>query len=96
MAPNVDWVSHGIDPTAPNAARVYNYWLDGAHNFAVDREMANKVQQVVPRARDGTRVSSWSNRGWWAAPTGGRRGPGDFSASPEMNSISYGGVGRKL
>ena len=32
----------------PNAARVYDYWLDGAHNFAADRVMANKIQQVLP------------------------------------------------
>ena len=41
----------------PNAARVYDYWLDGAHNFAADRDMAHKVQLAVPGARDGARVN---------------------------------------
>lgn len=57
MAANPDWVSHGIDPTVPSAARVYDYWLDGAHNFAVDREMADKIQQSIPGARDGARIN---------------------------------------
>jgi hypothetical protein len=42
MAGDPDWVPHGIDTTVPNAARVYDYLLDGAHNFAADRAMANK------------------------------------------------------
>ncbi|MGH3964416.1 MAG: SAM-dependent methyltransferase [Pseudonocardiaceae bacterium] len=57
MAGKPDWVPHGIDTTVPNAARVYDYWLDGAHNFAADRELANKVQRVVPAARDGARIN---------------------------------------
>lgn len=57
MDANADWVSLGIDPSVPNAARVYDYWLDGAHNFAADREMANKIQQLVPGARDGARIN---------------------------------------
>ncbi|MGH3782856.1 MAG: SAM-dependent methyltransferase [Pseudonocardiaceae bacterium] len=40
----------------PNAARVYDYWLDGAHNFAADRVMANNIQQVLPGIRDAVRV----------------------------------------
>ncbi|MGH3767837.1 MAG: SAM-dependent methyltransferase [Pseudonocardiaceae bacterium] len=57
MAGNPDWVPHGVDVTVPNAARVYDYWLDGAHNFPADREMANKVAQAVPSARDGARIN---------------------------------------
>ncbi len=45
-----------VDKIAPNAARVYDYWLDGAHNFATDREMANKVQQAMPGIRDAVRI----------------------------------------
>jgi hypothetical protein len=57
MDRNPDWVPHDIDTTAPNAARVYDYWLDGAHNFPADREMAHKVELAVPAARDGARVN---------------------------------------
>ncbi|MGH4009736.1 MAG: SAM-dependent methyltransferase [Pseudonocardiaceae bacterium] len=57
MGKSPDWAPHGVDVTVPNAARVYDYMLDGAHNFAADREMANKIQQVLPEARDGVRVN---------------------------------------
>ncbi len=56
MAGNPDWVPHGIDVTVPHAARVYDYFLDGAHNFAADRDMANKIQQVMPAVRDAARI----------------------------------------
>ncbi|MEO7195741.1 MAG: SAM-dependent methyltransferase, partial [Pseudonocardiaceae bacterium] len=57
MAGNLNWVPRGIDTTVPNPARMYDYWLDGGHNFPADRDLANKVQQVVPGARDGARVN---------------------------------------
>jgi len=57
MAENPDWVPHGVDMTVPSAARVYDYFLDGAHNFAVDREMASKIQQVMPAVRDAARIN---------------------------------------
>ena len=57
MAGNQDWVPQGIDTTVPNAARVYDYFLDGAHNFAADRDMANKIQQVLPGVRDAIRIT---------------------------------------
>ncbi|GAA0253038.1 SAM-dependent methyltransferase [Saccharothrix mutabilis subsp. mutabilis] len=37
-----------IDLTRPSAARVYDYYLGGAHNFAVDREMARKAIGMWP------------------------------------------------
>ncbi|MGH3753878.1 MAG: SAM-dependent methyltransferase [Pseudonocardiaceae bacterium] len=57
MAESPDWAPHGIDTTVPNAARVYDYVLDGAHNFAADRAMANKIQQVMPEIRDAARIN---------------------------------------
>jgi S-adenosyl methyltransferase len=30
--------SAGIDTTVPHSARVWNYWLGGKDNYAVDRE----------------------------------------------------------
>jgi SAM-dependent methyltransferase len=35
-----------VDVTTPNAARMYDYWLGGKDNFAVDREAAEKVIAV--------------------------------------------------
>jgi hypothetical protein len=38
-----------VDPSAPNAARVYNYWLGGEDHFAADRAAAGRMEQVVPQ-----------------------------------------------
>jgi hypothetical protein len=56
MVKDPDWVSFRVDKIAPHAARVYDYWLDGAHNFASDREMANEVQLTMPGIRDAVRI----------------------------------------
>jgi O-methyltransferase involved in polyketide biosynthesis len=37
-----------FDPTRPNIARVWDYWLDGKDNFAADRELAEKMLAVHP------------------------------------------------
>ncbi|MFC1430437.1 SAM-dependent methyltransferase [Streptacidiphilus sp. N1-3] len=42
------WVPAGTDLDKPNAARVYDYYLGGSHNFAVDREMARKAMELWP------------------------------------------------
>ena len=40
-----------IDESQPNAGRVYDYFLDGNHNFKVGREMGKKLVQQVPFIR---------------------------------------------
>ncbi|MGH3718611.1 MAG: SAM-dependent methyltransferase [Pseudonocardiaceae bacterium] len=57
MIENPDWVPSGVDMVMPNVARMYDYFLDGAHNFAVDRDLASKVEQVMPGIRDSARVN---------------------------------------
>ncbi|MDH6706862.1 SAM-dependent methyltransferase [Kitasatospora sp. MAA19] len=42
------WVPEGTDLDKPNAARVYDYYLGGSHNFEVDREMARKAMALWP------------------------------------------------
>jgi hypothetical protein len=42
------WAPYDIELDRPNAARVYDYYLGGAHNFAVDREMANQAIAAWP------------------------------------------------
>ncbi|MBT0773695.1 SAM-dependent methyltransferase [Kineosporia sp. J2-2] len=37
------WVGDDIDLTRPSVSRVYDYYLGGFHNFASDREMAEKA-----------------------------------------------------
>ena len=43
-----DWVPAGIDVERPSAARVYDYFLGGAHNFAVDRALAGQIAAMTP------------------------------------------------
>ncbi|KWW97640.1 hypothetical protein TH66_18995 [Carbonactinospora thermoautotrophica] len=41
----------GIDITRPSVARMYDYYLGGKDNFAVDREAAERVIALVPEIR---------------------------------------------
>jgi len=52
------WVPDGVDVTVSNPARAYDYALGGCHNFAVDREFFERVEQVSP----GARQSALANR----------------------------------
>jgi hypothetical protein len=45
---SAEWVPADIDLARPNAARVYDYYLGGSHNFAVDREMAKRAIELWP------------------------------------------------
>ncbi|MBB5955202.1 hypothetical protein FHS29_001772 [Saccharothrix tamanrassetensis] len=44
------WVSASGDAERPNVARLYDYYLGGAHNFAVDRAFAEQFTKLVPTA----------------------------------------------
>jgi len=44
------WAPSGVDLDKPSVARVYDYYLGGSHNFAADREFADKVIAAVPDA----------------------------------------------
>ncbi|WP_460402465.1 SAM-dependent methyltransferase [Actinophytocola sediminis] len=46
-----------VDTTAPSGARTYDFLLGGSHNFAADREMADKVERAVPGIRDAARLN---------------------------------------
>ena len=37
-----------LDVTKPNIARVWDYWLGGKDNFAIDRELAEKMLEIHP------------------------------------------------
>lgn len=43
-----NWVPAGTDLDKPNAARVYDYYLGGSHNFEADREMARRAMELWP------------------------------------------------
>jgi SAM-dependent methyltransferase len=42
------WVPLSIDTEQPSSARIYDYYLGGAHNFAVDRAVADQVIAAWP------------------------------------------------
>ncbi|MGH3938484.1 MAG: SAM-dependent methyltransferase [Pseudonocardiaceae bacterium] len=42
------WAPHEVDLEKPSAARVYDYYLGGSHNFAVDRQMARRALELWP------------------------------------------------
>ncbi|MFB6437053.1 SAM-dependent methyltransferase [Streptomyces sp. NPDC056411] len=42
------WVPEGTDQETPNVARVYDCYLGGSHNFAVDRELAHQAIDLWP------------------------------------------------
>jgi hypothetical protein len=45
-----DWTTM-INTGAPNAARIYDYFLGGKDNFPADREVADQVVAIAPVAR---------------------------------------------
>lgn len=42
----------GVDLEKPSAARMYDWYLGGTHNWAVDREFGKKVAELFPPIRD--------------------------------------------
>jgi len=43
-----DWVPGTVDLDKPSAARMYDYYLGGWHNFAADRALAQKMIDAAP------------------------------------------------
>jgi hypothetical protein len=50
-APQEQHVAAGLalDPTVPNPARVWNFWVGGKDHFEADRALAEQFGQVVPK-----------------------------------------------
>lgn len=42
------WAPHEIPIDRPSVARMYDYYLGGAHNFAVDRQAAQRAMDIYP------------------------------------------------
>ena len=51
------WAPEDVDLDRPSAARVYDYFLGGAHNFAVDRELAEVIASMTPNVGDTMRAN---------------------------------------
>lgn len=50
VIPDPAWIPPEVDTTRPAVARIYDYLLGGAHNFAADRAAAHRVIAAVPDA----------------------------------------------
>ena len=46
----------GVDTSTAHQARIYDYWLGGKDNFAVDREAADQALAAYPGLRRGVRA----------------------------------------
>ncbi len=68
-------VPAGVDETRPTPARLYDYYLGGTSNFAVDRAAAERLRLRMPELSD----TAWANRGFhqraarWMAGRGVRQ-----------------------
>jgi hypothetical protein len=51
-------VPPGVDASRSSPARLYDYYLGGRHNLAVDRELGDRLRAAVPDLEDGV----WANR----------------------------------
>jgi hypothetical protein len=48
MADEPGWAPPGVVTKRANAARVYDYWLGGSHNFLADQDMGRSIAAVEP------------------------------------------------
>ncbi len=53
--PGPEWAPPGVDITKPSVARVYDCYLGGKDNFAVDREVVERTKEVFPADWDAAR-----------------------------------------
>ncbi len=54
--PSEDYISK-LDTSRPHSARTWNYWLGGKDNFAIDREVGERVRQAYPLIVEVARAS---------------------------------------
>lgn len=57
MTGAAEWTPQNVDTDVPNAARVYDYYLGGGHNFKADREFAKRIIEVVPEVEQAARLN---------------------------------------
>ena len=46
-----------LDTSVPQTARIWNYWLGGKDNFAVDRQVGDQIRQAFPDIVSNARAS---------------------------------------
>lgn len=53
---NPQFIPEGVDLENPNPARIYDWFLGGSTNWAIDREFGGKVLETFPEVRNLARV----------------------------------------
>jgi hypothetical protein len=80
-----------VDTSVPNVARMYDYWLGGKDNFAIDREAAERSAHAVPQlpwlARENRRFLGRAVR--FCAADGVRQFLDIGSGLPTMESVHH-------
>lgn len=56
MAPAEEFVPEGVDLDNPNPARIYDWYLGGTTNWAIDREFGAKAMQTFPMVAELAKV----------------------------------------
>ncbi len=56
-APDAAAAPSGIDISVPHSARIWNYWLGGKDNYAVDRAAGDQYAEIFPDIVDVARAS---------------------------------------
>lgn len=56
MSPQ-EWVPPSVDRDQPSIARIWDWFLGGAHNFAIDRDVAAKTLELMPEGPDMARLN---------------------------------------
>jgi O-methyltransferase involved in polyketide biosynthesis len=46
-----------LDTSVPQTARIWNYWLGGKDNFAVDRQVGDEIREAFPKIVENARAS---------------------------------------
>jgi hypothetical protein len=78
---------NGIDTTVSHSARIWDYWLGGTDNYAVDRELGDRIEEMLPDIVRQAREDRQRSPG-----AGARAGPADqFGAVGRKPSMSYHG-----
>ncbi|SDP42343.1 S-adenosyl methyltransferase [Actinopolyspora xinjiangensis] len=57
MTEQTEWLPRDVDEEIPSAARIYDYLLGGAHNFAADRRLGERFLAALPSARHVARLN---------------------------------------
>jgi hypothetical protein len=57
VAENERKQANKLDSTVPQTARIWNYWLGGKDNFAVDRQVGDQIREAFPQIVENARAS---------------------------------------